>query len=98
MMLEQHLLSAMISAESRQQYFIACAYGTTYAKFLDAEEIPSKPIEANSVVITQDRWQRHYFKLLDCIVIRMKDNLAEVRAKYGRLNESPRVIKRKVAG
>lgn len=94
-MLEQHLLSAMISAESRNNFFIACAYGTTYATFLGVDEVdlPQKPMENTSVIITQEKWQTYYFQLLITIVTKMKTNLTEVRQKYGKQYQQPSIIK-----
>ena len=94
MMIEQQLLNAMTSAAQNREYFIACAYALTYAKFLDvpSDKIPSKPMENTSIMITQEKWQTYYFQLLMSIVDKMKDTLKDVRVRYGKGRNTPTVI------
>jgi len=92
MMIENHLLSAMVSAESRYNYYIACAYAITYAKFLKITDIPQKPMDEASAIAQNEKWMIYYFKLLTVIVEKMSTNLTEVRIKYNKRFNTPQVI------
>lgn len=94
MMIEQHLLEAMRNAESRNNYYIACAYAKAYGKFLgvDKDTLPKTPMPTDSIMTNSNQLQTHYFDLLMVIVDKMKTTLDEVRAKYGKGKNTPMVI------
>lgn len=97
MMIEQHLLQSMVSSEQRNNFYIACAYAKVYAKFLDVkqEDIPKIPVATESIVTDAIEWQKYYFKILMVICEKMKLNLIDVRARYGKGKNTPIVVTEK---
>lgn len=97
MMIEQHLLSSMVSSESRNNFYIACAYAKTYASFLDVDKdkLPQTPLKSESIIVDSLEFQKHYFDLLMVICDKMKFNLKDVRERYGKGRNQPKVIESK---
>jgi len=96
MMIEERLLDSMRDAARDNRYYLACSYAVTYATFLDVneDEMPAVPMKRLSDIQNIAIWEKYYFELLECIVIKMKNNLAEVRVKYGKGTAKPKILKR----
>lgn len=86
MMIEEKLFSAMINAEQRGLFNIACAYARSYCKFLsiDIDKIPTVAIILPSESDKQLAHLNNYFNLLDLMADTASKKIAEVRKIYGK--------------
>jgi len=86
MMIEEKTMSAMINAEQRGVYAIACAYAEAYCKFLSVPDnkFPQMPMLLKTDSDKSNAMVTHYFNLLNLIMKTASDKIAEVRVKYNK--------------
>jgi len=86
MMIEEKLMSAMINAEQRGVFNIACAYARTYCKFLSIaiDKIPTVSFNQQTEAGRVEAYLSNYFNLLDLMATTASAKIAEVRKTYGK--------------
>jgi len=84
MMYEDKLLTAMVNAEQRGAYGVACSYAASLAIFMkiDTSKLPKLPMIIQTTSQQLEAYMKHYFNLLDLIAKTAADIIAEVRKKY----------------
>ena len=84
MMIEEKLYTAMINAEQRSSFYIACGYAEGLARFLELEHIPARPLGQKNTQEVNDSYLHYYFELLHAIIERETDIIKDVRKRYGK--------------
>ena len=84
MMIEEKLYSAMINAEQRSNYFIACGYADALITFLKISDAPGRPVGIKGNADGVEAYLEHYFELLNCIIKKETEIIADVRTRYGK--------------
>lgn len=86
MMIEDKLLHAMINAEMRGGYQIACEYAKIYCMFVGCKDIPQSPLGTKSIGENNMEWLSYYFKLLGTFGKQITTNLSIIRKQYKEKN------------
>lgn len=84
MMIEEKLYAAMINAEQRSHFYIACGYGRALAEFILLDDIPPAPVGASTAQEIQEAWMKYYFVLLQAIIKKENEIIKDVRVRYNK--------------
>lgn len=84
MMIEEKLYTAMINAEQRSSFYIACGYGEALARFLELDTIPDRPVGHKSTQDINESYLHYYFELLHAIIEKETAIIKDVRVRYGK--------------
>ena len=84
MMIEEKLYSAMINAEQRSSFYIACGYAEGLARFLELESIPARPVGQKNTADVNEAYLHYYFLLLHAINEKETKIIKDVRVRYGK--------------
>lgn len=83
MMIEDKLLHAMVNAEMRGAYQVACEYAIVYSRFVGVKVIPERPLTSRMEHDEQVRkWFEFYFKLMNVWGTQITTNLTNIRSFY----------------
>jgi hypothetical protein len=93
MMIESEIFRSMVTAANAENYYIACSWIQAYLHYLQVDErkFPNIPDVPKTKAEFQVVWREHFFKLLRLLVREISIKMDQIRQKYRRDEDIPRI-------
>jgi hypothetical protein len=93
MMIESELFRSMVTAANAENYYIASSWIQVYLHYLQVDEgkFPHIPDPPKTKSEFQAVWREYFFKLLTLLVRELGIKMDQIRQKYRRDEDIPRI-------